>query len=93
MRRRSSTNRDAEVAQPGAPFLQTRPEGLYAPAFEAYLDPAAAALRAILTHAHSDHAAAGHGEIWGTPETVAIYRHGHPANGPNGQEPSIPLLT
>lgn len=30
--------------------------------------------RAILSHAHSDHAIAGHGEIWATPETLAIYR-------------------
>lgn len=56
------------------PFLEARPEGLYAPAFDAYLDPPAAASRAILSHAHSDHAVAGHGEIWATRETIALYR-------------------
>ena len=56
------------------PFLEVRPEGLYAPAFDAYLDPPAAARRAILSHAHSDHAAAGHEEIWAAPETIALYR-------------------
>ncbi len=61
-----------------APLLEARPEGLFAPAFEAYLDPATAAPRAILSHAHSDHAAAGHGEVWATPETIALYRRRNP---------------
>jgi len=61
-----------------SPFLESRPEGLYAPAFEAYLDPPAPVRRAILTHAHSDHAAAGHGEVWATPETLAVYRRRNP---------------
>jgi Cft2 family RNA processing exonuclease len=66
------------VTEPLAPFLESRPEGLRAPAFDAWIDPAAAAPRAILTHAHADHAAAGHGEIWATPETLALYRRRHP---------------
>ena len=61
-----------------APFLSVRHEGLYAPAFEAFLDPPTAVPRAILSHAHSDHAAAGHGEVWATPETLALYRRRHP---------------
>src|SRR5260370_32391935 len=60
------------------PFLEHRPEGLYSPAFDAYLDPPVPAPRAILSHAHADHAVAGHGEIWATPETVRIYRRPHP---------------
>jgi Cft2 family RNA processing exonuclease len=60
------------------PFLETRPEGLYAPAFAAHLDPHAAAGRAILSHAHADHAAPGHGEILATPETIAFYRRRNP---------------
>ena len=60
------------------PFLESRPEGLYAPAFEALLDPPRPAGRAILSHAHADHAVEGHGEIWATPETIAIYRRRHP---------------
>jgi len=60
------------------PFLEVRPEGLYAPAFGAYLDPPIPVPRAILTHAHSDHAVPGHGEIWATPETARIYRRRHP---------------
>jgi Cft2 family RNA processing exonuclease len=61
-----------------APFLEARPEGLFVPAFDAFLDPPAPAARAILSHAHADHAVAGHGEIWATPATIAIYRRRNP---------------
>jgi Cft2 family RNA processing exonuclease len=60
------------------PFLETRPQGLCAPVFDARIDPPVPASRAILTHAHADHAAAGHGEIWCTPETARIYRRRNP---------------
>jgi Cft2 family RNA processing exonuclease len=63
---------------PLSPFLEVRPRGLYAGAFDAYLDPREPAPRAILSHAHSDHAVAGHGEVWATPETLALYRRRHP---------------
>jgi DNA ligase 1 len=53
-------------------------EGLYCPAFDAYLDPPLPAPRAILSHAHADHAVASHGEIWATPETTRIYRRRNP---------------
>ena len=58
--------------------LEIRPEGLFAPAFDAWIDPPAPSSRAILSHAHADHAAAGHGEVWATPETLAIYRVRNP---------------
>jgi DNA ligase-1 len=61
-----------------APFLETRREGLYCPAFEAAIDPPAATTRAIVSHAHSDHAAPGHEEVWATPETIALYRRRNP---------------
>ena len=63
---------------PLAPFLEMRPEGLYTPAFDAFLDPGQPVSRAILSHAHSDHAVAGHAEVWATPETIALYRRRHP---------------
>jgi DNA ligase 1 len=66
------------MTDPLHPFLQIRSEGLYVPAFDAYLDPGGAAARAILSHGHSDHAVAGHAEIWATPETIALYRRRHP---------------
>src|SRR6476659_2795892 len=66
------------MADPLSPFLEIRPAGLYAPAFDAFLDPHEPVARAILSHAHSDHAMAGLQEIWATPETLAIYRRRHP---------------
>ena len=61
-----------------SPFLEPRPEGLYSPAFDAWLDPRVPVPRAIVTHAHADHAAAGHGEVWATRETLALYRRRNP---------------
>src|ERR1700737_4515222 len=61
-----------------APHLQILPQGLYAPAFDAWIDPPAPAARAILSHGHADHAAAGHGAGWATAETLAIYPRGTP---------------
>src|SRR5713101_5563469 len=75
-------------SSPLSPFLESRPEGLYAPAFEFSLDPMQAVDRAILSHAHADHAVAGHREIWATPETIALYRRRHPEW--SGQARAIP---
>lgn len=61
-----------------APHLETRPEGLYAPAFDAFVDPSVPVARALLSHGHADHAVEGHGEVWATPETLAFYRRRHP---------------
>jgi DNA ligase 1 len=66
------------MPDPLTPFLELRPEGLYAPAFDAFVDPHEPVPRAILSHAHSDHAIAGLGEVWATPETIALYRRRHP---------------
>jgi putative mRNA 3-end processing factor len=37
-----------------------RPEGLYCPAGDFYIDPWRSVERAVITHAHSDHARRGH---------------------------------
>ena len=67
--RHVGSDKERGVNEPLAPFLEFRPEGLRAPAFGAWIDPASACPRAILSHAHADHAAAGHGEVWATPQT------------------------
>jgi putative mRNA 3-end processing factor len=41
-------------------LIVSRPEGLYCPAGAFYIDPWRPVERAIITHAHSDHAHAGH---------------------------------
>ncbi|WP_068318113.1 ligase-associated DNA damage response exonuclease [Polycladidibacter hongkongensis] len=46
--------------------------GLYCPQADVHIDPVRKVARAIVTHAHADHARAGHGQVWATPETLAI---------------------
>lgn len=55
-------------------WMQVRPEGLYCIPADAYIDPHQPVARAIVTHGHADHARAGHGQVYATPETVAIMR-------------------
>lgn len=74
------------MAPTPAALLESRPEGLYSSAFEATVDPIAPVPRAILTHAHSDHAIEGLSEIWATPETLAIHRRRHPEWNGAGRE-------
>lgn len=57
--------------QPTA-ILHPRPEGLYCPKADLYIDPVRPVARALITHGHSDHARAGHGRVLATPETLAI---------------------
>jgi len=38
-----------------------RPEGLYCPPGDFYIDPWRPVARAVITHAHADHARVGHG--------------------------------
>jgi putative mRNA 3-end processing factor len=56
----------------GADLLVPRPEGLYCPKGDFYIDPTRPVARALVTHAHSDHATAGHGAVLATRETLDI---------------------
>jgi putative mRNA 3-end processing factor len=53
-------------------WLKAEPRGIHLPTMDAWIDPAFPVARAIVTHGHSDHARGGHGEVWATPETLAI---------------------
>ncbi|MEZ6023890.1 MAG: hypothetical protein R3C16_10875 [Hyphomonadaceae bacterium] len=55
-----------------AHILHPRPEGLYCPAADLFIDPTRPVPRALITHGHSDHARAGHGAVLATAETLAI---------------------
>lgn len=55
-----------------AQILHPRPEGLYCPKADLYIDPTKPVARALVTHGHSDHARWGHGSVLATPETLAI---------------------
>ncbi|MEZ0495358.1 ligase-associated DNA damage response exonuclease [Sphingomonas sp. IW22] len=63
-------------------WIDPRPEGIYIPAADAWIDPSTPKPRALVTHGHADHARGGHGSVWATPETLAIMaaRYG-PQNG------------
>ncbi|MFN7175273.1 MAG: ligase-associated DNA damage response exonuclease [Thermaurantiacus sp.] len=53
-------------------WLEVTGAGLRLRACDAWIDPPQARACAIITHGHSDHARSGHGEVWATPETLAI---------------------
>lgn len=53
-------------------ILETRPQGLYSPLADVYIDPMQPVPRALVTHGHADHARAGHGAVMAMPETLAI---------------------
>jgi putative mRNA 3-end processing factor len=53
-------------------LLCPRPDGLYCPPGDFYVDPVRPVDRAVITHGHADHARAGHQVAIATPETLAI---------------------
>jgi putative mRNA 3-end processing factor len=55
-----------------ADLLRPRPEGLYCPPGDFYIDPVRPVARAVITHGHSDHARPGHGAVLATPQTLDI---------------------
>jgi putative mRNA 3-end processing factor len=55
-----------------AELLIPRPEGLCCPTGHFFIDPVRPVERALVTHAHSDHAVAGHGAVLATRETLDI---------------------
>ncbi len=63
-------------------WIEPFPEGIYVKPADAWVDPSVPKPHALVTHGHSDHARGGHGEVWATPETLAIMecRYG-PQNG------------
>jgi putative mRNA 3-end processing factor len=60
------------VARMAPDWITPRPEGLYLPGIDAWVDPSRPQARAIITHGHADHARAGHGHVLATAETLAI---------------------
>ena len=56
------------------PLLLPRPEGLYCPTGDFFIDPMRPVPRALITHGHSDHARSGHDAVLATPETLDIMR-------------------
>lgn len=55
-------------------LLYPAPKGLYCQIGDFYIDPVQPVERALITHGHSDHARAGHGQVLATRETLDIMR-------------------
>ncbi len=55
-------------------LLQLSPQGLYCPAAAAWIDPWRPVPRALITHAHADHARPGCGEYWAIEASEPILR-------------------
>jgi putative mRNA 3-end processing factor len=55
-------------------LLTSTPAGLYCEAGDFHIDPPVPVARALITHAHSDHARPGHGAVLATAETLDLMR-------------------
>jgi putative mRNA 3-end processing factor len=53
-------------------WLCVRPQGLYCAPGDFFIDPVSPVPRAVITHAHADHARPGHDAVLATAETLAI---------------------
>jgi putative mRNA 3-end processing factor len=58
----------------GDDLIVLRPEGLYCPAGRFYIDPWRPVERAVITHAHADHARRGHGAYLATEVSEGVLR-------------------
>ena len=57
-----------------ADLVVQRPEGLYCPPGDFYIDPWRPVARAVITHAHSDHARFGHGHYLAAQQAEGVLR-------------------
>jgi putative mRNA 3-end processing factor len=55
-------------------LIVQRPEGLYCPAGDFFIDPWRPVDRAVITHAHADHARAGHGHCLASATSEGVLR-------------------
>ena len=64
----------APAAASADDLIVSRPEGLYCPAGDFYIDPWRPVKLAVITHAHADHASAGHAHYLCASECAPILR-------------------
>jgi putative mRNA 3-end processing factor len=55
-------------------WLKVLPQGLYCEPGDVFIDPLRAVDRAVITHAHSDHARPGHRAVLANADTLALMR-------------------
>ena len=70
-------------------LLCPRPEGLYCPPGDFYIDPVRPVSRAVITHGHADHARAGHGAVLATPETLDIMAERYGQDFAEARQPAV----
>ena len=61
-------------AEGAGDLVVQRPEGLYCPAGDFHIDPWRPVARAVITHAHADHARRGHGAYLATAVSAGVLR-------------------
>ncbi len=71
-------------------WLKTTKHGLYCEPGDFYIDPLRPVARAVITHAHADHARPGHEAVLATEGTLAIMRTRMGAERAGGVQQSIP---
>jgi putative mRNA 3-end processing factor len=70
-------------------WLKTTPAGLYCEPGDFYIDPTRPVGRAVITHAHADHARPGHEAVLATEGTLAVMRTRMGAERAGGTQQSI----
>ncbi len=55
-------------------LIVQRPQGLYCPAGDFFIDPWRPVARAVITHAHADHARTGHGSYLAVQSALGVLR-------------------
>ena len=55
-------------------LIVLRPQGLYCPAGDFYIDPWRPVDRAVITHAHADHARRGHAAVLSSTSGAGVLR-------------------
>jgi putative mRNA 3-end processing factor len=72
-------------------WIEPFAEGIYVRPADAWVDPSEPKPRALVTHGHADHARGGHGEVWATPETLAIMgvRYGEQTGHPVAYDETV----
>ncbi len=64
----------ASMAERMGDLVVQRPQGLYCPPGDFYIDPWRPVPRAVITHAHADHARRGHGAYLATAVSAGVLR-------------------
>ncbi len=64
----------ADPSHPATDLIVQRPEGLYCPPGDFYIDPWRPVDRAVITHAHADHARMGHGHYLASAPSEGVLR-------------------